>query len=89
MRFRNTRTGRVVDLDPEAARRAGIPGKHRPPRSGPRWVSAEDDGQAAGDAEPKPADVRAWAKAEGLDVPPRGNLSAEIVDRYKAAHAGD
>lgn len=92
MRFRNTRTGEVVDLGPDEARAAGLPSKHRPPRRGHRWellddAPAGDDGQ--GDEEPRPADVRAWAKAENIDVPARGNLSAELVERYKAAHAGD
>ena len=34
---------------------------------------------------PAPKDVRAWAKATGLDVPGRGPLSDEIVAQYKAA----
>lgn len=39
-------------------------------------------------SEPKDADVRAWAAAEGIEVPARGKLSAEVVERYKAAHGG-
>lgn len=91
MRFRNTRTGRVVELGPDEARAAGLPSKHRPPKRGHRWEPVADDtpvDDGQGDDEPKPADVRAWAKAEGLDVPARGNLSAELVERYKAAHTG-
>lgn len=35
--------------------------------------------------EPKASDVRAWAKAEGLDVPDRGKLPDEVVEQYKSA----
>lgn len=38
---------------------------------------------------PKPADVRAWAKSAGLDVPARGKLSADVVEAYKQAQAAD
>lgn len=38
--------------------------------------------------EPKAADVRAWAKTEGLDVPARGKLSPEVVEQFKAASEG-
>lgn len=30
--------------------------------------------------------VRAWAKAEGIDVPARGKLPDEVIARYQAAH---
>lgn len=36
-------------------------------------------------AEPTPAEVRAWAKTEGINVSARGKLPAELVDEYKAA----
>jgi hypothetical protein len=32
------------------------------------------------------ADVRAWAKAQGLAVSERGRIPAEIVAQYEAAH---
>ena len=32
------------------------------------------------------AEVRAWAKENGLDVPARGRLRPEIWDKYRAAH---
>ncbi len=32
------------------------------------------------------AEVRAWAKKYGLDVPARGRLRPEIWDQYRAAH---
>ena len=38
---------------------------------------------------PKPADVRAWAKSAGLDVPARGKLPADVVEAYKQAQPAD
>ena len=32
------------------------------------------------------AEVRAWARKNGLDVPARGRLRPEIRDKYRAAH---
>ncbi|HEX6682434.1 MAG TPA: histone-like nucleoid-structuring protein Lsr2 [Candidatus Limnocylindrales bacterium] len=37
--------------------------------------------------EPKPADVRAWAREEGIEVSASGKVAADVVERYKAAHA--
>lgn len=42
---------------------------------------------AATEAPPPAKDVRAWARAEGLDVPARGPLPDDLVERYVAAHA--
>jgi Lsr2 len=30
-------------------------------------------------------EVRVWAKAQGIDVPERGRIPGDIVERYKAA----
>ncbi len=35
--------------------------------------------------EPSPADVRAWARTEGINVPARGPIPDAVVARYKAA----
>lgn len=32
--------------------------------------------------------VRQWAADEGIDVPTRGKLPADVVERYRAAHGG-
>jgi hypothetical protein len=37
--------------------------------------------------EPSTAQVRAWARSEGIDVPDRGRLRPEVWERYRAAHA--
>jgi|SRR5271165_4544939 len=34
--------------------------------------------------EPKPAVVREWAKAEGIEVSEKGRVPADIVNRYKS-----
>ena len=36
-------------------------------------------------AEPAAREVRAWAKEQGLDVPERGKVPADLVEQYKAA----
>src|SRR3954463_10222525 len=35
---------------------------------------------------PSPADIRAWARDNGFDVPDRGRVSSEVRDAYTAAH---
>ena len=35
---------------------------------------------------PSAAEIRAWAKENGLDVPERGRVSAEVREAYAAAH---
>lgn len=34
------------------------------------------------------AEVRAWAKEQGLQVAERGRVSQDVQDAYRAAHAG-
>lgn len=36
---------------------------------------------------PTPAQIRAWAKENGIEVGTRGRLSAEVREAYAAAHA--
>lgn len=35
---------------------------------------------------PSPKDVRAWAVAQGLDVPSRGRIPASLVEAYESQH---
>ena len=35
---------------------------------------------------PAPAEIRAWARENGFDVPARGRVSAEVSEAYAAAH---
>ena len=41
---------------------------------------------AASTGGPSPKDVRAWAVAQGLDVPARGRIPASLTEAYEAAH---
>lgn len=51
---------------------------------------APDSPAAPGEAaKTSPKDVRAWARAEGVEVPARGPIPDEVVAAYQAAHAGD
>ncbi|MGH3620107.1 MAG: Lsr2 family DNA-binding protein, partial [Pseudonocardiaceae bacterium] len=36
--------------------------------------------------EPATAEVRAWARADGVPVPARGKLRPEVWDSWRAAH---
>jgi hypothetical protein len=40
----------------------------------------------AGGSGPSPADIRAWAREHGFDVPDRGRVSTEVREAYLAAH---
>jgi Lsr2 len=48
-------------------------------RKGQRAGTASDGGPSA-------ADIRAWARENGWDVPERGRVSAEVREAYAAAH---
>lgn len=38
-----------------------------------------------GNGGPNPRDVRAWAKDQGMDVPDRGRIPAEVTAAYESA----
>ena len=46
--------------------------------TGPAGVAAEGGASAA--------DIRAWARENGWDVPERGRVSADVREAYAAAH---
>lgn len=50
---------------------------------------AAGKGKAAGSKRtgPAPAEVRAWARENGHEVPDRGRIPAELVDAYREAQA--
>lgn len=41
---------------------------------------------AAGGRTSKAAEVRVWARAQGIDVPDRGRVPNDILEKYDAAH---
>jgi hypothetical protein len=42
----------------------------------------------SGQADPAPADVRAWAKSEGIEVKDKGRVPAELIVKFQAATLG-
>jgi hypothetical protein len=59
------------------ARRPG--GRRRCNRRASSGAGADSAGASA-------ADIRAWARENGWDVPERGRVSAEVREAYSAAH---
>jgi hypothetical protein len=58
-------------------------------RSGGRRRSSGGGGRSNGSASrsgASAADIRAWARDNGWDVPDRGRVSAEVREAYDAAH---
>src|SRR3954454_17718934 len=43
-------------------------------------------GRGASGNGPSPAEIRAWARDNGFDVPDRGRVSSEVREAYVAAH---
>lgn len=83
----------VIDLSDDNAtklREALAPWvAHARPTSGGRGRSKRGGragGSAASSGGPAPAEIRAWARENGHDVPERGRVSQEVRDAYAAAH---
>lgn len=58
---------------------------HARPVSGGRSRGRRNGAKAAAGG-PAPAEIRAWARDNGFDVPERGRVSQEVRDAYDAAH---
>jgi hypothetical protein len=54
----------------------------------PTGPAAASTPPSAGGAAPTNKAVRAWAKAEGIDVPARGKIADDVVAQYEAAQGG-
>ncbi len=67
--------GRLADLT--------VAGELPPIRWGSPAEAASDSG-----GQPPPAQVRAWARAVGMDVSDRGRLRSDVLTAYTAAHRG-
>lgn len=52
-----------------------------------RYEPSVEPAAADSAQDPKAADVRVWAQANDIEVPARGKLPTEVVDRYLAATA--
>jgi hypothetical protein len=55
-------------------------------RTGGRRKSGGRRSAAPADGGTSAADIRAWARENGWDVPERGRVSAEVREAYAAAH---
>ena len=55
-------------------------------RTGGRRKSGRRSSAPASDGGASAADVRAWARENGWDVPERGRVSAEVREAYAAAN---
>ncbi len=42
--------------------------------------------RAAATGGPSPKEIREWARSQGMDVPDRGRVSADVRSAYEAAH---
>ena len=51
-----------------------------------RKAAGRRRGRSAGATGPSPADIRAWARENGFNVPDRGRVSSEVREAYLAAH---
>lgn len=96
VKFRNITTDRLVELDEADPRVAELD-------RGKRWervtgkapvedemeepVEDEMEEPAETLAEPSDADVRAWAREHDIEAPARGRLPADLLAKYRAAHA--
>lgn len=56
---------------------------HARPVSGRRRSTGGSRSTGSG---PAPAEIRAWARENGFEVPDRGRVSQEVRDAYAAAH---
>ena len=54
-------------------------------RGGARRRSGGGAAKASGGAA-TPAEIREWARGQGMDVPERGRVSADVRAAYEAAH---
>jgi len=85
--------GRRITIQEGATARAGHPIlEGREHLFAPLQVDFDlDDDPAAepeqpADGAPAAKDVRAWAKEQGIEVPARGALPADLYAQYQAAH---
>ena len=51
-----------------------------------RRATGRRRGRSAAGSGPSPADIRAWARDNGFNVPDRGRVSSEVREAYAAAH---
>ncbi|MCW2787050.1 MAG: hypothetical protein JWP74_3567 [Marmoricola sp.] len=76
--------GRDYEIDLSAKNAAGLRDAIAPYVGHARRAGGRKRGRT--DVGPSPADIRAWARGNGFDVPDRGRVSSQVRDAYAAAH---
>jgi hypothetical protein len=77
--------GKEYEIDLSAKNAAKLRDVFAPYVGHARRASSRRRG-ARGATGPSPADIRAWARDNGFDVPDRGRVSSEVREAYVAAH---
>ena len=68
-----------------AAGKAGTASSGRGGRGGKRQAGASSGGSDVSAYSPK--DVRAWAQANGVEVPARGRIPGKVIEQFRASKA--
>ena len=78
--------GKEYEIDLNAKNAARLRDAVAPFVGHARRAAARRRGRSAAGNAPSPADIRAWARDNGFDVPDRGRVSSEVREAYVAAH---
>ena len=78
--------GREYEIDLSAKNAAALRDAFAPYVGHARRAAGRRRGGRGSNGGPSPADIRAWARDNGFDVPDRGRVSTEVRDAYAAAH---
>jgi hypothetical protein len=78
--------GKEYEIDLNAKNAAKLRDAVAPFVGHARRAAGRRRGRGSGAAGPSPADIRAWARDNGFDVPDRGRVSSEVREAYLAAH---
>jgi hypothetical protein len=77
--------GKEYEIDLSAKNAAKLRDAFAPYVGHARKAAGRRRGARTGNG-PSPAEIRAWARENGFDVPDRGRVSSEVRDAYVAAH---
>ena len=78
--------GKEYEIDLSAKNAAKLRAVFAPYVGHARRAASRRRGARGAAGGPSPADIRAWARDNGFDVPDRGRVSSEVRDAYTAAH---
>jgi hypothetical protein len=78
--------GKDYEIDLSAKNAAKLRDAFAPYIGHARKAAGRRRGGARAASGPSPADIRAWARDNGFNVPDRGRVSSEVREAYAAAH---